>query len=311
MPRFIQFLHPGGQPVINQSDHKSWNKGNHCRSFMSASGAYISALNQKKCFGNMGFWGEWESTAKCKEIDSIGEAHHVFFPVSTLFPDEPGLQNTDPYVFDGPFLYSCCKQTRKNGVTTYLRDLQKGDVIVFGSRVNHVFVFDTVFVVAESELFKCSQGPSQLSGRFPQSFIEATIKPLAHTHEGTEDDTSQTGCSEGDWGSEDEVASCSTLVCKLDTEFRLYTGATPDNPVNGMFSFAPAILTSSPVASFSRPSLENFVNHNMNMGFCDILRGKEETRDVCNAWQETVKSVLKAGLVLGCSFEIQCTQDTA
>jgi predicted nucleotidyltransferase len=63
-----------------------------------------------------------------------------------------GLRNTDPFVFGGKFMYTLCQQYKKEKHTstltpTKLHSLEKGSVILFGSRLNHDFVLDTVFVV--------------------------------------------------------------------------------------------------------------------------------------------------------------------
>ena len=72
---------------------------------------------------------------------------------SVEIPDaNMGYQNTDPYVFGGKFLYSCCKQPAYKNI---LPELQTGDMIIFYSykgkkdRSDFCCMIDTVFVVGE------------------------------------------------------------------------------------------------------------------------------------------------------------------
>lgn len=272
----IQFLHPGRQPDHRGPGPKPWNEGQHRRSFMKLPGAYcIDTASAPEQSPGLLFWGEWESRADVRLIGP-GAAHALYVPIYPVFPGTPGLQNTDPFVFDGPFLYCCCKQLRDDGTATYLRNLERGDVILFGSQVAGRFLLDTVFVIRESQLFDSARGPKELKGRLADSFIEATLKPLANPGRGR----CETGCGPG--------------------EYRLYWGATPGARVDGMFSYAPAKLADDPVNSFERPSLENleFIENGMNMGFRNCYCPERQ------GWEIVTRVVTERGLTLGTSFQL-------
>jgi hypothetical protein len=73
-------------------------------------------------------------------------------PILVLEPRKPSrptnlgaMHNIDPFVFDGPFLYSNCRQPKSPA----LRSLERGDVVFFGSQLGGHFVLDTVFVVRD------------------------------------------------------------------------------------------------------------------------------------------------------------------
>jgi hypothetical protein len=174
----------------------------------------------------------------------------IFTPCPGPCPAGEGWQNTDPFVFGERFLYSCCKQLRHNGTATYLRELQRGDVILFGSHQHGAFVLDTVLVVAESLLFQPRAGVHALHGRVSEEFVEATLRPLERAFTGPQDihgerDARCIGVR--DWQQDDEAASCTPSPCDADAQLRLYWGATRHAPVDGMFSFAPArVLARSP-----------------------------------------------------------------
>jgi hypothetical protein len=156
---------------------KPWNtiENDHVRCFLMVPGAFRRTLDGPvEGTDRLLFWGAWEAPARGIELGH-GPVRMAFVPIPPDFPDQPGLHVTDPFVFDGPFLYSCCQQKDK----PFLRNLERGDVMLFGSRLDGNFVLDTVFVVAGSESYETYAGPEELGAKVPRPFVEATLKPLA------------------------------------------------------------------------------------------------------------------------------------
>ncbi|WP_437943754.1 hypothetical protein WMF27_02470 [Sorangium sp. So ce281] len=311
MPRLVQFMHPGRQPAHQGPGIKPWNTGEHRRSFLVAPGTFNASVSgHSESATRLSFWGEWEAPATGIALTDGGEAHTAFAPRAVTFPGRAGLQNTDPFVFDGPFIYSCCKQVRRDGTPTYLRDLHRGDVVLFGSNVGGSFVLDTVFVVSDSVSYGIRSGPRTLTGRVAQSFVEATLKPLAYTDGNTDGEGLRGACGIEGWDDDDERASCQPLAGSSEVKYRLYWGATPEARVDGMFSFAPARPVSNPLVAFARPSVRDFVSPGMTTGFRECLvDGRKRT--VKEAWTYIADLVLSAGLVLGTSFQIEADANSA
>lgn len=307
MPRLVQFMHSGTQPAYKGPGVKPWNTGKHRRSFLVSPGSFNSSLfGPSESTGRLSFWGEWEAPAEAISLTAGGAAHTAFAPQPVAFPARAGLQNTDPFVFDGPFIYSCCKQVKKNGAPTSLRDLSRGDVLLFGSKLAGKFVLDTVFVVANSTLYGRRTGPDTLSGRVPQSFVEATLKPLASPLGGMDDSGElQETCSPVDWEGPEVCSSCHPILSSAsDIDYRLYWGATPEERVDSMFSFVPAKQVSEPLVAFERPVVKDFVSPDLSMNFYDCLGRAGQTNAVKEAWTHIAELILGAGLVLGTAFRI-------
>lgn len=306
MGRLIQFMHPGNEPDERPPAAKLWNTGDHRRSFLLGNGMYADARGQGEVPASLLFWGEWEAPSTTHAV-ALGPARAVHVPGNPGREQIPGAQNSDPFVFDGPFLYACCKQVRRNGSATYLRDLKRGDVILFGSHVAGSFVLDTVFVVRASVLYSASSPDPELVQRVPRAFVEATLKPLApHIVEDCTPQQSAT-CAPEEWGDEDEARWGEAPSRGPATEFRLYWGATPSEPVDGMFSFAPAsIHQTGHVTAFARPELDSlqYIRPRMTAGFRDCLRDEPTARTVADCWREIVAVVAQRELVLGSFFEL-------
>src|SRR4051812_6196352 len=107
---FVQFPHPG-------SEHKptgpvtDWNRGDHARKFMLASGEHVSdGLLQQ---GPIVFWGEWEPQSRVVErypARLAGGPRYLHDPYWQVPTHRALLKNTDPLVFADRFLYSNCRQ---------------------------------------------------------------------------------------------------------------------------------------------------------------------------------------------------------
>ena len=135
------------------------------------------------------------------------------------------------------------------------------------------WMLDTVLVVRDS----CPYDPSnELEFQVPDAFIDVTGRPLA--------DNPGKG------------------------EFRLYRGATPDDPVGGMFSFFPA-MPASGNAGFPRPFIslpdESFNPRNSRAPKGHGRNCRDRTlNELRGLWCSLVTQVHHAGLVLGTSAEV-------
>lgn len=303
MSRLIQFMHPGGQPQARVPGHKAWNTSSHCRSFLSVDGTSTGDVSGAGGISRrLGVWAEWEASAKAIATGSEIAAF-AFEPEKPIFPAEQRLQNTDPYIFDGPFIYSNCRQVRKNGRSTQLRDLARGDVILFGSHLDRQFVLDTVFVVAESMLFRPFTGPDDLSQLVPTSFVEATLRPLAGIRRPLENIArSNAPCGQEECDDNDDLDACGPPCSESSaTSYRLYRGATPETAIDGMFSFAPARPIVDRTLPFPRPGIGlSFISENLRQNWrsCPVP-------DVSEAWKSVARLVLESGLELGTYFEVR------
>ena len=149
-------------------------------------------------------------------------------------------------------------------------------MVAFGSVANYEWVLDTVLVVADFVDYHAASMRADVGDRVPRDFMDVTGDPIIRNED-------------------------------ADLPLRLYTGATHENPVKGMFSFFPAMPAGSDVG-FPRPSIslpskrftknvQSAKGHAMgppNVSF-EELRG---------LWDCLVAQVREAGLVLGTHAEL-------
>jgi hypothetical protein len=308
MARLVQFMHPGSEPTVEAPCIKRWNTGEHRRSFLLSRGRYVAGPDDvAEKAATLAFWGEWEAPARTFPVTSK-HARAIHLPCTPRYCADACLQNTDPFVFDGPFLYSCCKQLRRNGQATYLRNLSRGDVVLFGSHRSGLFLLDTVFVVRDSVAFSPRTAEVQLRGRVSESFIQATLKPLAPIATDSPIAERDADCRPEEWCDYDERYWCGPPNCAAESTFQLYWGATPSDPVDGMFSFAPAtVYRDVERVAFKQPGLDDSlanIKGGMKSGFRDCV-GEGVTGDqVPSLWRTLAELVARKGLVLGTSFKI-------
>jgi hypothetical protein len=236
VPSIVQFFHSGIEHSYdsfskNNKYYKEWNKGEHKRKFIINNGSYIE--NNKKYEGKMLFWCEWEPPSLVEKIiipdkknpyEEYPEyLHYPFLPNKEKREkyQEENYQNTDPFVFGENFRYAICRQDSR----PVLKDLEKGSVIIFGSRVNSRFAMDTIFVVNESKKYT-----SALDKKLDSFGLYTEI-------------VLRMACNE------------KLLVDKINRT--LYLGATFENPVENMFSFVPAKKYEANKQGFSRIVMPN------------------------------------------------------
>jgi hypothetical protein len=233
------------------------------------------ALHKRKFLssGGLHFWGEWEPESHIAETwprdgNFMPRALHEPYWTSQEY-----LLDTDPWVWGETFVWSDCRQLHGPGGLrdTPLRHLQRGDVVLFGSTTGSgwkyfpgSFVVDTVFVVGSAEPWTPAGGAD-----VNDAFTACVVDPL-------------------------------TREPARDRERTLYRGATPDEPVDGMYSFVPAART----GRFERPALEHpFINPSS----WRVPYGSATDRtsiEVRKAWRSVRQQVRAAGLQLGTSFDI-------
>jgi hypothetical protein len=269
--RLVQFPHPGSEYPKPRGPRAEWRRGkdDHRRTFLVSPGTYRSAPDGDDFDGDVAFWGEWEGA-----VDVVGDVDHVPGGPTWLgrpdpsasppdFPDSPP-QNTDPFVWGDAMRYTYCRQPT-NGK---LRGLGRGSVILFGSSVGHRFVLEAVMVVSRWVDHRCA---ADLRGVTDDAHMRATIEPMYGWGEGA--------------------------------THRLYVGATPSEPVNGMFSFVPCRPATGRDVGFARPvvNLEGWINHNLRQ------QARMEDRDadaMRKAWEEVVNVVSSQQLALATELRL-------
>jgi hypothetical protein len=266
---FIQFSHPGREHEPERGGVKTWNKNSrsHKRKFLQFVGEWIEPDARRRTGGMRG-WGEWEP-----ESDLIRELHqpggdpqyprYLWLPYYITKDDYLGLHNTDPFIFGERFLYSNCGQASKPGLT----HLGDGSVIAFGSgkkiKGERRWMLDTVLVVKDSVEYRSPEILKVLDEWAPDAFLLETGGLLTDSG-------------------------------------RLYRGATPDDPVDGMFSFFPAIPAGGD-SGFPRPLIDlpskyfNPLSWQSPKGLWHD-RTAEELRGL---WDSLVSQVRAKGLVIG------------
>ena len=239
---FVQFIHPGVENLPkrrNKTDIIPWNHGSHKRKFLCQPGWYMKngrLIHEDE----MTFWGEWEPQSRFTRLDNPKEdrslPHVLHRPVLDLNEPKRDRQNTDPFVFHERFLYRCCQQTRKTG-QTQLAHLRPGSIVLFGSSVNNLFAVDTVFVVGGFRDYRDKKGGLDFDKNL-RDYAEIVGVGLHSSGSGN-----CSGC-----GSHSGCGSNSL-------QMRLYYGASPKTPFEGMYSFVPCKRLSGNKQGWARPIL--------------------------------------------------------
>jgi hypothetical protein len=270
---FVQFLHPGAEPGLRTAGEMPWNTGaRHKRKFLRAPGAYRLAAEGKTVRSReVDFWGEWEPQSTVEPVvkPQPGGPRWVHRP----FYDPPSarqwVQNTDPFVFGPQFLYTGCQQHRQ-ARPTQLAKLRPGSLLLFGSARGRRFRLDTVFVVGEKAIDHARRNRVRRIGdAVPDAYWDITLNPWYAGH------------------------------VPVGQIHRLYFGATPEQPVNGMFSFFPCRPLDADPDGFARPEirLPGYVTPTQTQSFRrTLLAGGAEAEGL---WRKVVAQVLKQDLVLG------------
>jgi hypothetical protein len=272
---FVQFPHPGKEHQPDLGWGKSWNRNDHRRTFVKVPGRYLGAAGPQE--GEIVFWAEWEPQARV--VSAIADPladdpRWVYEPYYVPPASSQGLQNTDPFVFGERFLYTGCKQHRK-GVPTQLRYLASGSVILFGSCLRKsAFMLDTVFVVADHIDHSMRDYRDRLRNRVPEAYKTVVLEP---------------------WYADPENDL---------TSHRLYSGATYEASIEGMFSFVPCLPYEQQTRGFARPiiSIPSVISDALCMGF--KLNPQSSTSACKSLWNDVMHQVVTSGLKLGISARL-------
>lgn len=270
---FVQFIHPGGEHVPDHDGLKDWNTGPHRRKFLTAPGRYVVAGAMRS--DELVFWGEWEPQSRVvgTYLDPArGAPRFLYRPYYSQPANSLGarLQNTDPFVFGDQFHYTGCLQHTKRGATQ-LRFLDRGSIVLFGScREKREFVVDTVFVVDRwIEHDQANQRTPEVRGAVSSTYGDVTLDP---------------------WYAGD---------VHPERSHRLYFGATPETPVDGMFSFFPCLTAPAAKHGFARPEIRidrRITPHLLQGKKLTSLDDAEEAREL---WAEIARQVEQQDLQLG------------
>lgn len=272
----VQFLHSGKEHTPKSG--RDWNTGLHRRKFVKARGKYAQASIPKKA--DLLFWTEWEAPSSL--IDDFDEPdrdcpRYLYQPLLRKPPKGKKVQNTDPCVFGG-FFYTCCMQRGR------LLELPRGSVILFGSCVGNSFVLDTVFVVSAKKPIDHNSVNyrTQTEGKVPDGYYDLTLAPLYRSD----------SCS----SSQD-----TRKQSRANRGFRLYFGASIDDPVEGMFSFFPCKPYVPGSRGFPRPTIKlSHLNPQLSENYKFIYEGSDLAH-VNQIWTEVVSQIRDKGLSLGVS----------
>lgn len=276
----VQFLHPGHEynctSLLKHTEMATvgWKLGNtrHDRKYFDWWGDFLDADDRPHEGERIGFWGEWEPPSRVRRINerivNWGPPAFAHEPLLPSAPPAESHQNTDPLVFGEAFTYSNCQQPAKK----VLRHLAPGSMILFGRgtyRAGNVgFRLDTCLVVAQSTPRSIRQSDTR---GFDTDLVENVVTNALFSKGG-------------------------------DQDFVFYTGATYTEPLDGMFSFFPAVPANDHPHGFARPmlepvgALEGLISPRHPQG---IKATSVSGREVQGAWLEIVRQVRAQGLVLG------------
>jgi hypothetical protein len=275
---FVQFIHPGGEHGPDAPGMKRWNVGLHRRKFLRSTGVALDSSRQKQR-DELIFWGEWEPESRVDEVASpVAEGpRFVQRPFYSDPPSEGWRQNTDPFVFGDQFHYTGCLQHTRHG-PTQLRFLGRGSVILFGSCIGRSkFVLDTLFVVDRWVHHTEADHQHALEGQISDVYRAVTIDSWY----------SGPGCD--------------------SNSYRLYFGATPEQPVGEMFSFFPASTSERHPNGFPRPEIRlDLITPNLTQG--KRLNPQTSLSDVRRLWSAVAKQVEASGLLLGVHADLPSAQ---
>ena len=147
----VQFPHPGREHRPGDTEWMPWNpQQKHARKFLRSRGRYV-AKDDTVSEDPLVFWGEWEPPSRviARWPRSRRLPRFLHEPVWHTPRHRVPRHNTDPWVFGKTFLYSNCKQFTPHGTPSALQSVTRGSLILFGSKLDHEFVLDTVFVAPQ------------------------------------------------------------------------------------------------------------------------------------------------------------------
>ena len=267
---FVQFPHPGGEHHPPGAA-MPWNVGTHRRKFLLAPGRYLGPDDDVVQAAELALWAEWEPPSQIIARWPVrGQLPRALHRPYWTYPVGAGLrQNTDPWVWGQRMLYSNCKQTHGPAHRpTSMQRLTRGSVICFGSAIGSDFCADTVLVIASAQPWTAAD--ETIGRRLGQAFRACTAGAIAS--------------GDGSWAR---------------VGFTLFRGATFADPVEGMYSFVPAMPVRGDYPRFARPPIR--LPGLINPASRQAAKGSHRPRPapvVRDAWEAIRHQILTAGLVL-------------
>ncbi len=265
MRRFVQFPHPGPEAG---ADRQAWLRADtpHRRKFVVAEATFRRSIEGLDEHGLVTAWVEWEAASESRALDggSRSMPSWVHRPISpTESPATERIpQNTDPLVFGDRMLTTFCRQPSNPS----LGRLERGSVLVFGSRVDGAFVGDTVLVVADTIEHDRESYPEQMRDQVSDLVFELTLKPM-YAH-------------------------------RVNGPFTAMFGATPDDPIEGMFSFVPCLPAAGGVRGFARPDLGRVPGLNADNWRAIALNQDIAGDRIPSLWSLVAETTVASGLAL-------------
>lgn len=176
--RFVQLPHPGGEHVVTgDTPVFAWSTGEHRRKFLSGWGRLVDGSSGRSRESEpLTYWGEWEAWSRPEAVAGPAAPGHPRWLHSPLWsppPDLTGLQNTDPFVLGRQLVFSNCRQDAH----PFLRALEPGTIVLFGSVLGAAFVLDTVLVVDRAQVFVPADRTTWHG--LDEVFVATTAAPLA------------------------------------------------------------------------------------------------------------------------------------
>ncbi len=203
------------------------------------------------------------------------------------------VHNTDPFIFVKHFLYSNCRQANSIG----LWSLDRRSVIAFGNgetiHGKRKWVLDTVLVVHDFVEYDMHDARTALKNWASDTFLNVTGGPLSDYP----DNTAPSG-------------ACAPKCAPTSPQLRLYRGATPNEPVHGMFSFFPAVPECRD-SSFPQPLVDLPCKY-FNPKNWRAAKGTREERtldELGSLWDSLVAQVRSKDVVLGRLAELPKRQN--
>lgn len=263
MAATVKFLHPGAEWTSRLDRGVApWAlvDAGHTRRYLQAPGQFLRKLDGPLEDGPIGFWGEYEAPTAFERLahkPAPGLPEFVQTPVPLAQVQRPVGALNTDPLVLGSYWVYSNCQQRSR---PSLRRLGRGDVIIFGS-LKRSYVIDTVFVVAEAIRFVGGQARGTVGDRVPQ---------YAHY-----------------------------LVLDLlwPGDYTLYLGATYEKPVDGRFSFVPAVPAAERPAGFARPAAPPSLQSRQGQGI-KIIDGSHDH------WRALAQAVVGQGLCLGVSASL-------
>lgn len=295
--KIVQFLHPGGEQ--SKKNGSGWNLGKHKRKFIKSDGTILDS-KQNTQTGTLGFWGEWEAPSTYQILKNNEDAYPKYVTEAYYVATKTKQQrrSTDPFVFGNQFYYSICQQ----GHSPQLRNLNFGDIILFGSRKQGRFILDTLFVVNDHFPYK-RKSIKNLKSDVNDVFYDVTLIPVSKSAKAKKVDLLEKNGKYKPYC--DDYEKVSKCITDEADEYRVYKGLMYEDreKFNNIFSFVPAVILDKEPNGFARPNivLDNIITQNHGQGLKITEHSPEKVIEI---WQNITNQVFEQGLGLMLECEL-------